>query len=248
MKIKHKITAVLLCLVTLLTGGVTAFADSSGVTYTAAQVQSLCDGILAFKRSQGGAYDNQSLIDGYLSDNAGSLSEFYIIGLSQYGSYSIKNYERALLSYIGSHNVTSASTREKYALALAASGSTDSYITDTADDAIGGLGLMSLIFGLHILNNGYQSSSYSADSLAGEILSYQLSDGGWAVIGSYGDVDVTAMALQALAPHIGRSDVRYAVDRALSLLSSKQLDSGGFKSMGSENCESAAQVVLQLSY
>lgn len=247
MKIKHKITAVLLCLVTLFSGGVTAFADSSGVTYTAAQVQSLCDGILAFKRSQGGAYDNQSLIDGYLSDNAGSLSEFYIIGLSQYGSYSFKNYERALLSYIGSHNVTSASTREKYALALAASGSTDSYITDTADDAIGGLGLMSLIFGLHILNNGYQSSSYSADSLAGEILSYQLSDGGWAVIGSYGDVDVTAMALQALAPHTGRSDVRYAVDRALSLLSSKQLDSGGFKSMGSENCESAAQVVTALS-
>lgn len=247
MKIKHKITAVLLCLVTLLSGGVTAFADSSGVTYTAAQVQSLCDGILAFKRSQGSAYDNQSLIDGYLSDNAGSLSEFYIIGLSQYGSYSFKNYERALLSYIGSHNVTSASTREKYALALAASGSTDSYITDTADGAIGGLGLMSLIFGLHILNNGYQSSSYSADSLAGEILSYQLSDGGWAVIGSYGDVDVTAMALQALAPHTGRSDVRYAVDRALSLLSSKQLDSGGFKSMGSENCESAAQVVTALS-
>lgn len=247
MKIKHKITAVLLCLVTLLSGGVTAFADSSGVTYTAAQVQSLCDGILAFKRSQGGTYDNQSLIDGYLSDNAGSLSEFYIIGLSQYGSYSFKNYERALLSYIGSHNVTSASTREKYALALAASGSTDSYITDTADDAIGGLGLMSLIFGLHILNNGYQSSSYSADSLAGEILSYQLSDGGWAVIGSYGDVDVTAMTLQALAPHTGRSDVRYAVDRALSLLSSKQLDSGGFKSMGSENCESAAQVVTALS-
>lgn len=247
MKIKHKITAVLLCLVTLLSGGVTAFADSSGVTYTAAQVQSLCDGILAFKRSQGGAYDNQSLIDGYLSDNAGSLSEFYIIGLSQYGSYSFKNYERALLSYIGSHNVTSASTREKYALALAASGSTDSYITDTADDAIGGLGLMSLIFGLHILNNGYQSSSYSADSLVSEILSYQLSDGGWAVIGSCGDVDVTAMALQALAPHTARSDVRYAVDRALSLLSSKQLDSGGFKSMGSENCESAAQVVTALS-
>lgn len=247
MKIKYKITAVLLCLVTLLSGGVTAFADSSGVTYTAAQVQSLCDGILAFKRPQGGAYDNQSLIDGYLSDNAGSLSEFYIIGLSQYGSYNFKSYESALLSYIGSHNVTSASTREKYALALAASGSTDRYITDTADDAIGGLGLMSLIFGLHILNNGYQSSSYSADSLVSEILSRQLSDGGWAVIGSYGDVDVTAMALQALAPHTGRSDVSYAVDRALSLLSSKQLDSGGFKSMGTENCESAAQVVTALS-
>lgn len=247
MKINKRITAVLLCLVTLLSCGVTAFADSSSVSYTAAQVQSLCDGILAFKRSQGGAPDTQSLIDGYLSGNAGTLSEFYVIGLSQYGSYSFGSYERALLSYIDSHNVTSASTREKYALALAASGSTDSYISDTADDAIGGLGLMSLIFGLHILNNGYQSSAYSADSLVGEILSYQLSDGGWAVMGSYGDVDVTAMALQALAPHTGRSDVGHAVDRALSLLSSKQLDSGGFKSMGAENCESAAQVVAALS-
>ena len=247
MRINKKITAVLLCLVMLLSCGITAFADSPSVSYTAAQVQSLCDGILAFKRSQGGARDNQSLIDGYLSDNAGTLSEFYVIGLSQYGSYSFKSYESALLNYIGSHNVTSASTREKYALALAASGSTDSYISDTADNAVGGLGLMSLVFGLHILNNGYKSSAYSTDSLVGEILSYQLSDGGWAVIGSYGDVDVTAMVLQALAPHTGRSDVSHTVDRALSLLSSKQLESGGFKSMGAENCESAAQVVTALS-
>lgn len=247
MKIKS-VTAVLLCFLTLLLCGVTASADSLNVTYTAAQVQSLCDGILAYKENQSGSSGAQGLIDGYLSDNAGSISEFYIIGLSQYGSYSFTSYESSLLSYLDSHEVYSASTREKYALALIASGSTDSYITKTADEAIGGLGLMSFVFGLHILNNGYPSAMYSVDGLISDILSYQLSDGGWAVMGSNGDIDVTAMTLQALAPHYGsRSDVNGAVDRAVQMLSDKQKDSGGFASMGSENCESAAQVVAALS-
>ena len=245
---KNKLLAVLLCLSLILTFSATAFADSAGVTYTAAQVESLCDGILAFKERQSGSSSAQGFIDGYLTDNAGSMSEFYVIALSQYGGYRFDRYKNALLGYIDTHNVYSASTREKYALALIASGSNDSYITDTADEAIGGLGLMSLVFGLHILNNGYDSSKYSVDGLISEILSYQLSDGGWAVMGSRGDVDVTAMTLQALAPYYGRRyAVTSAVDSALSMLSGAQLGSGGFKSMGAENCESSAQVLTALS-
>ena len=117
MKIKS-VTAVLLSLVTLLFSGVTAYADDLNVTYTAAQVQSLCDGILAYKETQSGSSGVQGLIDGYLSDNAGSISEFYIIGISQYGSYGFKSYENSLLNYLDTHDVYSASTREKYALAL----------------------------------------------------------------------------------------------------------------------------------
>lgn len=240
----NKLFAILLCVALLTCGVMTAVPVSASEIYTVAQVQSLCDGIVAYK----GYSDKQAFIDGELCAAAGVTAEFYVMALSQSGDYRFSGYESALLSYLDSHAVRSATTREKYALALAAVGSTDRYITDTADEAIGGMGMMSLVFGLHLLNNGYSSELYSTDGLIGEILADEKENGGWAVMGSWGDVDVTAMTLQALAPHYGRrGDVTEAVDRSLSWLSQKQLDSGGFVTMGAENSESAAQVILALS-
>ena len=243
--LKNKLSALLLCLTLLFSCGVTANAES---TYTVAEVEGFCDGIVVFKENQCGASSVQGLIDTGMRGSAGATAEFYIMGLSQWGYYDFSSYESALKSYLNTHEVYSASSREKYALALIASGSTDRYITDTADEAIGELGLMSLVFGLHILNNGYDSAIYSADGLISDILSWQLSDGGWAVMGSRGDADVTAMTIQSLAPYYGRrGDVTDAVDRGISLLSSMQQSNGGYKSMGAENCESAAQVLTALS-
>lgn len=241
--VKNKLFAILLSVTTLICGVLSA-VPVSAQSYTVAQVQRLCDGIVAYN----GYTRAQDFIDGYLSDNAGTMSEFYVLALSQSGDYDFSRYESALLSYLDDHSISSATSREKYALTLAAVGSTDRYISDTADEAIGGMGMMSLVFGLHLLNNGYHSSLYSTDGLLSEILSQEKDNGGWAVMGSWGDVDVTAMTLQALAPHYGgRGDVTDAIDRAVDWLSSKQLDSGGFKTMGAENCESAAQVVMALS-
>lgn len=242
---RNKLLALIICLPLLFSCGTTAFAES--YSYTAAEVEGFCGGIVAYKAAQCGANGAQELIDSGLCDSAGVSSEFYIMALSQTSGYDFGSYVRALKSYLSSHEVYSATGREKYALALVASGSGDGYISDVADEAIGGQGLMSLVFGLHILNNGYDSAVYSTDGLIGEILSRQLDDGGWAVMGSYGDADVTAMTLQALAPHRDRGDVAEAADRALGLLSSMQLDSGGYRSMGVENCESSAQVLIALS-
>ena len=242
--VKNKLLAILLCATMLLCSIAAAVPVSAGETYTVAQVQNLCDGIVAYKGYSGA----QDFIDNSLCANAGTSAEFYVIALSQSGDYDFSGYERALLAYLDTHDVNSATSREKYALALAAAGSTDRYIEDTADEAIGELGIMSLIFGLHLLNNGYHSRLYSTDGLISEILSKEKSNGGWAVMGSWGDVDVTAMTIQALAPHYGtRGDLTDAVDRAIEMLSRKQLDSGGFKTMGAENSESAAQVVMALS-
>ena len=241
---RNKLFAILLCVVLLTCGVMTAVPVSASEIYTVAQVQSLCDGIVAYK----GYYDKQAFIDDELCAGAGVTAEFYVMALSQSGDHRFSGYESALLSYLDTHEVRSATTREKYALVLAAVGSTDRYITDTADEAIGGMGMMSLVFGLHLLNNGYDSAMYGTDGLIGEILANEKENGGWAVMGSWGDVDVTAMTLQALAPHYGRrGDVTDAVDRSLGWLSQKQLDSGGFKTMGAENSESAAQVILALS-
>lgn len=240
----NKLLALLLIVPVLFFGTATAYAGNADQVYTAAQVQSLCDGIIAYN----GASSAQDFIDGALCQSAGTTAEFYAIALSQSGDYDFSGYESALLDYLDTHEIYSAASREKYALALAAAGSTDRYISDTADEAIGGLGVMSLVFGLHLLNNGYDSALYSNDGLISELLSFQKDDGGWAVMGSYGDADVTAMTLQALAPYYGgRGDITSAVDRALERLSQMQLDSGGFKTMGAENCESAAQVIIALS-
>ncbi|MDR2156668.1 MAG: FIVAR domain-containing protein [Clostridiales Family XIII bacterium] len=73
--------------------------------------------------------------------------------------------------------------------------------------------------------------------------------GGFALYGSTPDPDITAMALQALAPYYkgGDAAVIGAVDRALSKLSGIQTTDGGFKSWGSVNAESIAQVVVALN-
>ena len=244
---RSKLLSILICFL-LLCPVLTVSAGSASHAYTVAEVEDLSGGIVAYKEAACGASDIQGWIDTGLCREAGTVAEFYAITLSQSGSYDLSQYEAALLSYLHTHEVYSATTREKYALALLACGSSDSYIQQVCDNDIGGLGLMSLVFGLHLLNNGCTSRLYTTDSLIGAILSAQLTDGGWAVIGSIGDTDVTAMTVQALAPYYGsRADVTAAVDSALSLLSTLQLESGGFRSMGKENCESAAQVLTALS-
>lgn len=242
---KNKLLCLSVCLILLLSAIVPKIGAS---THTVAEVENLCDGIVGYKESACGSGSVQDWIDTELCENAGITAEFYVIALSQRGNYDFSRYEKALLRYIDSREIYSATTREKYALALIATGSNSSYITKTANEAIGGLGLMSLVFGLHILNNGYQSKLYSAEGLVNTILSYQLSDGGWAVIGNRGDSDVTAMTLQALAPYYHvYSDVEAAVNHALSYLSQIQQDSGAYIGMGVENCESTAQVLCALA-
>ena len=202
-------------------------------------------GICDNKRAGGSI---QGWIDGTLTDNAGVTGEWYIMALAQSGSYDFSSYEKALKSYLANNKVPSPATREKYALALISIGSADKYITDTLAGASGEKGLMALVFALHIVNNGYTADGVTADVLTGRILALQKDDGGFAVMGSYGDADCTAMTVTALAPQYRKnSKVKAACDKALSFLSSAQQPNGVYKSMGKENCESTAQVLLALS-
>lgn len=86
------------------------------------------------------------------------------------------------------------------------------------------------------------------DGLVAYILAQQLSDGGWALSGTSADPDVTAMALQALAPYrTGDETVDAAVDKGVQLLSDMQLSDGGYSSWGTLNSESCAQVLIALA-
>ena len=80
------------------------------------------------------------------------------------------------------------------------------------------------------------------------ILDAQLNDGGWNLSGNDADPDMTAMAIQSLAPYYKENEaVKAAVDKALDVLSELQLATGGFGSWGTENSESCAQVIVALT-
>lgn len=86
------------------------------------------------------------------------------------------------------------------------------------------------------------------EKLIDYILASQLEDGGWALGEGAADPDVTAMALQALAPYYdSNNEVKTAVDKALECLSEIQNPTGGYSSWGTVNAESCAQVVVALT-
>ena len=117
-------------------------------------------------------------------------------------------------------------------------------------------GINGAIFALLALDSGKYDVPAAAeggtqttrDGLVAYILAQQLSDGGWALSGTSADPDVTAMALQALAPYrTGDETVDAAVDKGVQLLSDMQLADGGYSSWGTLNSESCAQVLIALA-
>jgi hypothetical protein len=83
-----------------------------------------------------------------------------------------------------------------------------------------------------------------------EILSRQLSDGGWNLTDQGGsgsaDPDITGMALQALAKYQTQAKVKAATGKALTCLSKMQKSDGGYTSMDTANSESCVQVIVAL--
>ena len=80
-----------------------------------------------------------------------------------------------------------------------------------------------------------------------EIIKNQMKDGGWSLTGTGdSDVDISAMALQALAKYQDQKAVKTATDSALTWLSKNQDSKGGFASWGTTNVESVAQVIVAL--
>ena len=245
MKIFQKTGLLLLCLI--LVGSGLPFPAVSAVS--AVGPQDVIDGILSYKCGSVGAADVDALIDGDLTANAGVTADWYIFGLRQYGyPHDYSGYSESLKRFAETNTVESAVTDERVALLFAACGTEPDYIGEVADNAIGAMGVMSYVYGLHLLNNGYASHTTDKTAVVSVLLEMQKEDGGWAVMGTVGDVDVTAMTLAALAPYYGTDEaVKAAVDRALTLLSKRQTENGGFKSFGQESLESAAQVIVALT-
>ncbi len=136
-------------------------------------------------------------------------------------------------------------------------------------------GINGWIWGLIAMDTGMYDvpadAKYTRETFIKEILKLQLTDGvngnaygGW-VLGGYGsssDVDISAMAIQALAPYYNddtvytyvnensgetlSKTVRACVDEALDRLGMMQNSNGGFSSWNTDNVESISQVVVAL--
>lgn len=225
----------------------TCIINALGASAADLQAQSIADDIISFKLEETNSTDIQSWIDTDLTQNAGT-SEWYVLALRKNCDHDFSSYKSALEAYVDSTQINSAVSLQKYALVLALLGSESAFLNTVADDTIGTQGVMSYVFGLHLLNNGAPSSNHTAQSVVQNLLDLQLDDGGWAVMGNVSDSDVTAMALQALALYYqDNNDVKAAVDKALDRLSQLQNNDGGFSSYGIPNSESTSQVIIALS-
>lgn len=86
----------------------------------------------------------------------------------------------------------------------------------------------------------------SREKMISYILEKQLPDGGFDLADTSADPDLTAMAIQALSRYQKDEAVGQAIDRAVECLASLRTESGGYASWGTENVESAGQVLTAL--
>lgn len=236
--------AAALCVLALLLGCLPALAQD-----IVREPKALLDGILSYEMKQEGAESLEQLAQEALPLLAGSGGEWLALALHQaYPELDLSAYADALADYAENSRITAAASRQRVALLLIACGRAEHpFVGQTAQDSIGQQGVMSWIFGLHLLQNGVTEAACSREQALEALLALQLPDGGFAVRGAQGDADVTAMALQALSAEQETEAAAQAVEQALAFLSAAQLPSGGFASYGTENAESTAQAIIALT-
>jgi len=247
---RNKIIAVILTVIFISAsfGNIISFAQQD----TVGEINDLLDDIVAFNLKK----ENEDHTLKWLANGAGNGTEFYAIAFAQrinefnpYAKYDLSAFAQAMEKFLDENDVKNAVTKQKYALSLIAAGKEDSkHVNEITNTTIGELGIMSFVFGLHLLNNGAVSETHTVETVTDKLLSLQLEDGGWALTGQYSDVDITAMTVQALAPQYKTNEkVTTAIDKAIATLSQKQFDDGDFASYGVANPDSVAQVMIALT-
>ncbi len=240
---KKNFLSLLLTLLLLLPGSaLPAYAEGADFgIYT--------ESFLDMKKDSLGCVSYQDMVTNFFAKDPGNGEDWYIATMVQTRedvNYGI--YRKALGEYLKTADITSATQKQKEYLIYLAAGGNREDASGVADETIGGMGMMSYIYGLHLLNNGAPSELHTPESVVDTILSLQKDEGGWAIMGDYADVDTTAMTIQALAPYYASDpEVKAAVDKAFDLMGSKQLESGAYYSFGSDNPEGTAQLLLALA-
>lgn len=267
MKRLHNIIAGAAALVLALTLCVTAFGDSASYGDMAAAIASA-------QKIQLGIAETDPLLTEENLPAGSSVSDWTALAMARAGvADDYEGYLSRLQSYVeqkyaengGLHEVK-ATEYHRIALTAAALGGdptafgtkpdgtaidlvADGTYNWQGENELGAQGLNGWIFALLAMDavgaEAPADARYSRESIVDTIVSAQLPEGGFALGGSDMDVDITAMALQALAPY--QAQYPEVIDAALNALSAAQLPDGGFESWGAQSSESCAQVLLALT-
>ena len=172
-----------------------------------------------------------------------------------YGAEGAENYLRSVKSeaeqLMSSDGFVKPTELQRAAIVLSAADACSEELINAAvwnNDKLERQGINAYIWAL-IAANCYggeapENALNTTGSLTEYLLSRQLADGGFSLKGTAADTDITAAVIYALAPLSEDGEVSDALDKAERCLRSVQLESGGYSSMGIENCESAAQAVI----
>lgn len=194
---------------------------------------------------------------------AGSIGgEWMVLGLARGGFAVADSYYDSVLAYVSENIDDNGRLHEKkstlncrFIVALTALGRD---VTDVGGhnllsglnelDYLKKVGVTGLIWALIAFDCGNYPTpdGVTREALVQGILDYRTSDGGWANSGDRSDPDVTAMAMQALAPYREQTEVASALDTAVALLSQMQDDTGNFPSQYGSSSESIAQIIVAL--
>ena len=210
--------------------------------------------------------ETRTYLGAYAEKDPAGVSDWAALGLARDGVKLDDAYYNAVCAYVaenindkGQLSSRLSTENSRRILALTAIGRD---VTSVAGhDLLAGLsdlsyvtrqGLNGAVYALLALDcGGYdvpEGGTATREALINAILDKALPAGGWAYSGTEADPDMTAVAIQALAPYYGSNEsVKSAVDKALEILLAMQTENGGFISSGSENSESSAQIVIALT-
>ncbi|MBQ1376979.1 MAG: hypothetical protein IIY77_03330, partial [Lachnospiraceae bacterium] len=150
---KHKICSILLSLIILI--GAAGFFPAAAEPDTADRVTGLVSGIAAYMEASDGSHSLQELLDGFISSYAGSGGEWFAIALKQaHPELDYSAYTKALLNVKETRKLPKLTDRQLISLALIfMDHEDDPLVLQTAEENPAENGLMSHVFGLHLLNN-----------------------------------------------------------------------------------------------
>lgn len=218
--------------------------------------------VCQWQRDKMGISQDESIFSGDFLQNAGiGSSDWLAIGISRFGfEEDYEAYLTALSQRVKALSDTDNATEwQRCAITASAMGGDPADLEGIdlvkggvygrdENNSVGKQGLNGWIFALLTLDTmGYKTpegAEFGRERILDEIVSSQNTDGGFSLSKGESDIDITAMALQAIAPYyndFSRDDVRKSVGKAVEYLSGKQDSSGTFGS-----AEADSQVVIAL--
>ena len=267
------IIAAVLCVSSAMSA-IPAYAADDGCCVANDELKEIIEGAVRFRLSCF-SENGTELPPEFISDAGNSYSDWYAVTLGRigirgdYGSYLALLRDYVERRYRTAEKLSAYAATEWHRISLtvlALGGDPTCFGTDAdgnnidliADGtynrsetaALGAQGVNAYIWSLITLDSlGYEVPAESGDtreSMILEVLGSQLDDGGFSLDGKKSDIDVTAMALQALSPYREDGTVAAAAERAVWYLSEKQTSRGDFISWGQRSLESTAQVAVAL--